>query len=161
MRSSYDRLELTLGAAGLVGAAVIAAGSPLVHTQELTNLLLLSAVLLLLQGFLRDLYLLRSGRWSRHSGGRRGWFLCMESTLGLFLLGQAALLSAIRADVSVQLPVSGWMLLLSLWWLFGYSIRDFVLELRRDPNHFNLLIGRPEPPHDTSMQPTTTAGPAA
>jgi hypothetical protein len=28
-----------------------------------------------------------------------------------------------------------------IWWLVGWALRDFVFELRRAPNHLNVVVG--------------------
>lgn len=149
MRTGYDKFELGVGAAGLAAAAVAWVAFPAPFSLSVPDLFRWSGVALLLQGFVRDLGILarrRAGAVSPHKGPpKRGWWICFESTLGLFLIGQSLLLLALGTGTAVQvvLPAAAWVALLSLWWFFGYATRELVLELRRDPDHLNLLIGRP------------------
>jgi hypothetical protein len=143
MRSLYNRLELALGAAGLLTAAAVLAVDPSGRDVPVPELFRYAGVLLLAQSFVRDVYLLTSRRAEPRSegAGTQGWFICVESVLGLALVGQGLFLSALEVRTTLSLPVGAWGLGVSLWWLVGYAIRELVFELRRDPDHLNLLVG--------------------
>lgn len=142
MRSRYGTFELGFAGLGLVLAAGLAMIPAPVYSLSVADLLRWAGVALLLQGFVRDVFILLARRRKQGpGGGRRGLWICVESTLGLVLIGQGLLLNALSVGGFVSLPPGVWVLGLSVWWLFGYATQDLVLELRRDPDHLNLLIG--------------------
>jgi hypothetical protein len=101
-----------------------------------------AGILMLLQSLVRDVYLLASGRAAGANGTpRRGWFLCVESALGLGLVCQGVLLWALGTPTVVALPAAAWAGCVLVWWWVGYAVREVVFEIRRDPHHLNLLIG--------------------
>ena len=154
-RKRYDRMEIGVGALGLGAAALWAVTGSAgvdVGSVPLAEVFRWSGVVLLLQGFARDVAILVRRRLGRGAPGaegppKRGWWICLESTLGLVLLGQALLLGALGAGEAapIALPWAGWLALLAAWWLFGYATREVVMEVRRDPDHLNLLVGRRSP----------------
>jgi hypothetical protein len=165
MRSPYDRLELALGVSGLLASVAVLALRPASLSLSLPDLLRYAGVLLLAQSFVRDLYLLASGRAQRRpSAERRGWFICAESVLGLALVVQGLFLAALEVAAAPRLPTGAWLLLVSFWWIFGHAIRELVFELQRDPDHLNLLIGPParlERPSHEGLNPPAAERPWA
>jgi hypothetical protein len=147
MKTTYDRFEVGVAALGLVAAAGLALAGGARPSVGLPDVLRWAGVLLLVQGLFRDVTILvRRRREPADPHARRGWLICVESTLGLALIALAWLMAWGGADRAVTLPLAGWTLLAALWWAFGYATRELVLELRRDPDHLNLLIGRPARP---------------
>jgi hypothetical protein len=141
MNNPYQRLEPAL--APLVGVAVLlAARGPL--TLSVSRICVLAGLLTLLQSLVRDVYLLATRRGAPRDGARQGWFLCVESALGLALVLQGLFLGAVGATATLSLASLAWAAAAALWWLVGYAVREVVFEVRRDPNHMNLLIGPPQ-----------------
>ena len=109
-----ERIELALIPVAAAAAWAMAARLP--TAPGVGTLLLVGAVLLLLQGLLRDLWLLwRRGRQPPAGQPRRMACLCLESTLG-------------------SVPA------------LGFAIKDLVIALRplrlvRDPDHLNIVLG--------------------
>ncbi len=168
MRTSYDRLEIGVGTAGILVAALLSATVPGSRAVAWMDVFRWSGALLLAQGFLRDVVILlrrRRGDTAEEGPEKRGWWICVESTVGLLLIGQAGLLVLAGGSGALRLPLGGWAFLLSMWWLFGYATRELVLKLKRDPDHVNLLIGFRGPPIPAetgwSATPTRRAPPAA
>ena len=144
MKTAYDRFEVTMAALGLAAAGALAVAGGARPSLSLPDLMRWAGVMLLVQGFFRDVVILvRRRRETPDENARRGFLICVESTLGLALIALSWLLAWGGADRVVTLPLAGWTLLAAAWWAFGYATRELVLELRRDPDHLNLLIGRP------------------
>lgn len=143
MRSRYDTFELGIAALGFAAAAMLAAIPTPVYTLSTAELFRWFGVALLAQGFVRDVHILLTRRRADPGAEKRGLWICVESTLGLFLIGQGLLLDALGAGGSLRLPPAVWVAMAAAWWLFGYTTRELVLELRRDPDHLNLLVGFP------------------
>lgn len=142
VRTSYDKLEVGICVSGLLAALVATLTLRGGYAVSVGELLRIAGVMLLLQGFARDVViLLRQRRHGAAAGEtRRGLLICVESTVGLLLIGESLLLAWTGDAQWVSLPPAGWLLLASGWWCFGYATRELVLELRRDPDHLNLLV---------------------
>lgn len=137
MRNPYTRLEPFL-ALPVAAAAALLLPESLPASAVFRN----AGVVMLLQSLARDVYLLASGRAAAAGGTpRRGWFVCVESVLGLGLVMQGLLLWALGTQARIALPPAAWALTALMWWVIGYAVRDVVFEVRRDPDHLNLLIG--------------------
>lgn len=137
MRMPYTRIEPYLAVPVAVASALL-----LPRSHDAAAVFRDAGILILLQSLVRDVYLLASGRAAARGGTpRRGWFLCVESALGLALVAQGLLLWALGTEARVALPPAGWGVAAALWWCVGYAVREVVCEVRRDPDHLNLLIG--------------------
>ncbi|MDB4950632.1 MAG: hypothetical protein JWM27_3281 [Gemmatimonadetes bacterium] len=144
MKTAYDRFEVGVAVAGALAAAGLAVAAPGRLVVGMPDLLRWGGVFLLVQGFFRDVVILvRRRREARNPAMPSGFLICVESTLGLVLIGVAWLLAWAGGDRALALPPAAWLALAAAWWAFGYATREMVLELRRDPDHMNLLIGRP------------------
>ncbi|CAN5185967.1 hypothetical protein BH23GEM4_BH23GEM4_23470 [soil metagenome] len=143
MRTPYDKLEIGVCAGGLAAAAVAALALPGGRALSVGELLRIAGVMLLLQGFARDVMILLRRRDFPGGETRQRMLICVESTVGLLLIAESLLLAWTGGGRMVSLPAAGWLLLASGWWLFGWATRELVLELRRDPDHLNLLVGLP------------------
>ncbi|HET6763905.1 MAG TPA: hypothetical protein VFH27_09535 [Longimicrobiaceae bacterium] len=143
MRSSYDRFEVVTGVGAVLVSAVLwmlPAGRH-VGAVLLADVFRWGGVILLVQGFFRDIHILLTRRRAGRDEARVGLWICVESTLGLLLIAQGIGLFLLEVPTLVRLPVAAWCLGLAAWWLFGYATRDLILELRRDPDHLSLLVG--------------------
>ena len=140
-----ERLELALIPVAAAAASAVAARLP--TAPGLGTLLLAGAVVLLLQGLLRDLWLLWRRRTRPPTGQpRRMACLCLESTLGS--TGVLAGLVVLGSGLSwrIALPAWGWGLLVGAVLVLGFAIKDLVIALRplrlvRDPDHLNIVVG--------------------
>ena len=142
----YQKLELGFGLAALAFGVSLTFFSTGNHQLSLGVLLKWLGVALLVQGLMRDTVLLLFHRRQMNpKQGRRGMLICIESTLGVGLIGFYFLLNAAEGQLLLNLGTRELILLFSLTWLFGYFSRDWVLELRKDPNHLNLVFGLPKP----------------
>jgi hypothetical protein len=110
---------------------------------KLGTLLCDLAAVMLGQGLLRDLALLLRRRRAEGPPPPRAAeaCLCVESTLGLLLLGAGALLLLGGLSEAVEVGQSGLGLGLPVFLLFGFAIKDYVLILRKDPDHANMIVG--------------------
>jgi hypothetical protein len=135
-----SRAEIALGL--LVGAsAVVAALSvPVTVAVPLPDLFRWSGILILAQGLARDLCLLALRR-ARPQAVRRLACLCVESTLGVGLLGLCLLLSLLGGGGQVHCPLWGVLAAAAGIWSAGFLTRDLVLQIHRDPDHLAILIG--------------------
>jgi len=146
-----DTAELLLIATATAAAWFLRPSLP--AQMAFGELILAAAVLLLAQGLIRDLYVKFSARRVEHatqaSGTpKRGIFcMCMESTLGVvgIVAGAALLLSGISARV--QLPSFFWPGCILITCLFGFIIKNYVLDwqtwpwrIRREENHSSVVF---------------------
>ena len=140
-----ERTELALIPVAAATTWTLAARLP--TAPGVGTLLLVGAVLLLLQGLLRDLWLLWRRRTAPPAGQpRRMACLCLESTLGStgVLAGLVVLGSGLPWRLA--LPAWGWGLLVGGVLALGFAIKDVVIALRplrvvRDPDHLNIVVG--------------------
>jgi len=140
----YQKIELGIALAGLLGGAgmLIFAPGP-VLTIAPDRLMKWLGVALLGQGLIRDVVLLLSRGRGKAAGGEKKFLICLESTLGAGLVACSFLLAYLDPRQQFALSQAWLVLLFSALWLFGFATRDLVLEMRRDPNHLNLLVGFP------------------
>jgi len=140
-----EQVELTL--VPVLGAVVGLLGDRLPTSASIGALLLVASCLLLLQGLVRDLWLLSQHR-KQGTGGpaRTALCLCAESTVGVagVVAGLALLGSPIGAAVPLNpLLASG---LTAGVLAFGFAIRDVIVEarpfrLKRESGHLNIVVG--------------------
>ena len=115
--------------------------------QISTGALLLGAsVLLLLQGLIRDLWIIsRRNRQSQVGAHQEALCMCVESTVGVtgVLAGLIILGSSIDSTLSANPPLISFLTIGVL--TIGFAIKDFILELRpfrirRDKDHLNIVF---------------------
>ena len=137
-----EKVELTL--IPVVGAAVWSLAAAAGASIGTGSLLLGSSVLLLLQGLVRDLWLI--SRRNRDAGaGREALCMCVESTIGVtgVVTGLAVLGSALDATLALGPEAMGAIAVVVL--AIGFAIKDLVFELRpfrirRDKDHLNIVF---------------------
>ncbi|WP_374554604.1 hypothetical protein [Thermomonas sp.] len=140
-----ERTELALIPVAAVAAWAMAARLP--TAPDVGTLLLVGAVLLLLQGLLRDLWLLWRRRTAPPAGQpRRMACLCLESTLGSTGVLAGLVVLGNGLPWRLALPAWGWGLLVGGVLALGFAIKDLVIALRplrlvRDPDHLNIVVG--------------------
>jgi hypothetical protein len=130
--------------------AVIGASSPILYlstpglnwTLSYGTLLCYAAALILGHGLLRDLAIIarRRLRGEPKAAGAPMKCLCAESSLGLLVIaiGSLTLLSGVEKTLvftrlALSLTVLGVMLL-------GFLIKDYVVLIRKEEDHQNLII---------------------
>ena len=131
--------DCVVGGGGLAAAA---AGASI----GTGSLLLGSSVLLLLQGLVRDLWLISRRNRDVHAGaGREALCMCVESTIGVtgVVTGLAVLGSALDATLALGPEAMGAIAVVVL--AIGFAIKDLVFELRpfrirRDKDHLNIVF---------------------
>ena len=142
--STAEKVEL--GLILIVGLVLWLSAASLPGHISNGSLLLGSSVLLLLQGLIRDLWLLsRRNRQAQSAQPQQATCMCVESTLGV--TGVVAGLIILGSSIDSQLSVDGWV------WSFlavavlavGFAIKDFVFELRpfrirREKDHMNVVF---------------------
>jgi hypothetical protein len=121
-------------------------GSVLPMQLELGRLLLYLSAILLMQGLLRDLYLLAIRR--RQSAGNTRQVigcLCAESTLGWIGIIIGAALMGFDLAMPLALSVHLWAVLVFAVLAIGFAGKNFVfawrpLRIIYDPDHINIVV---------------------
>lgn len=147
-----EQTELAL--VPVLGLVVGLLGDRLPSSASIGALLLAASCLLLLQGLVRDLWLLSQRRQQAPSEpARTALCLCAESTVGVagVVAGLALLGSPIGAAVPLSPLLAGGLTAGVL--AFGFAIRDIIVEarpfrIRRERGHLNIVVGwtRAQPP---------------
>lgn len=142
--TAAEKLELALIPVAGVISVFVAERQP--GQISIGVLLLGASVLLLLQGLVRDLWLIsQRNRPSRDSAPQEALCMCVESTVGV--TGVVAGLIILGSTIDSRLSVSP--LLISLLTtgilIIGFAIKDFIFELRpfrirRDRDHLNIVF---------------------
>ena len=110
------------------------------------SLLLAASVLLLLQGLIRDVWLLSKRRQQSHSGPRQeALCMCVESTVGVTGVVAGLIVLGSAADSTLFVSPMLWCILAVTVLAIGFAIKDFVFEwrpfrIRRDKDHVNLVF---------------------
>lgn len=110
------------------------------------SLLLGSSALLLLQGLIRDLWLMAKRKQQAGVGDRRkALCMCVESTLGVTGVAAGLIILGSALDLPLHVAPWAWGALVLAVLATGFAIKDFVLEwrpfrLRRDKDHVNIVF---------------------
>ena len=142
--TTAERIELAL--IPLVGVAVWWISERLPAQIGIGSLLLAASVLLLLQGLVRDLWLLFKRRQDSHAGpGQEALCMCVESTVGVTGVVAGLIVLGSAADSTVFVSRTLWSILAVAVMIIGFAIKDFVFEwrpfrIRRDKDHVNLVF---------------------
>jgi len=110
------------------------------------RLLLVAAAILLFQGLIRDIWLLRKSKLSAKTDPPvRAQCICAESLIGI--TGVVVGISMLASDIDLPVSISNdtWSLLVMTILTMGYGIKDYVVELnplriRRDKDHMNIIF---------------------
>ncbi len=140
----YEKIELaSIPALGL-GAWL---ATPLLPGRmSFGTLLLVAAVLLLLQGLVRDLALLaRSKREAHSTPEKAARCLCIESAVGVTGVAAGLILMGAGIGRTIELPVWTWAALAVGVTGAGFALKDYVVTLwpwriRREADHLNLIF---------------------
>ena len=110
------------------------------------TLLLAASVLLLLQGLVRDLWLLSRRNHAPHDGAhRQALCMCVESTVGVTGVAAGLMLLGSGVDLTLSVAPWQWCMLAAGVLSVGFAIKDFILEwrpfrIRRDKDHLNIVV---------------------
>jgi hypothetical protein len=112
---------------------------------ELGELIAGAALLILVQGFFRDLWLLRQARRRPATPGREARCMCVESALGLTGVVAGAGLVGLGFDRPVTLAPAGFAIAMGLALAVGYVLKDFVFEwspwkIYREKDHAQVIL---------------------
>lgn len=138
--------KVELGLIALATGALVVFAEHLPVSLELGSLMAVSALALLGQGLVRDVWLLIR---QRRAGGtthvEEARCMCVESTVGLSGVLAGVVLTAVGVPVAVSLPAWVWPVSGALVWLGGFAMKDFVIQwspwgLRRVKNHGSILV---------------------
>ena len=130
----------------LAGACAWLVGTWLPNSIGVGSLLLASSVLLLLQGLLRDIWLLFQRKTAQQSGERQKLLcMCVESTVGVS--GVVAGLVVLGSALDWPVPMTPWLwgLLAIAVLILGFAVKDLIFEfrpfrVRRDKDHLNIVF---------------------
>ena len=142
--TAAEKTELAL--IPLAGVAAWLFGYRLPEKIGIGSLLLAASVLLLLQGLIRDLWLLYKRRQLPQDGIRReALCMCVESTVGVTGVVAGLILIGAMADMTLRVSPALFSILAVTVLAAGFAIKDFVFEwrpfrLRRDKDHLNLVF---------------------
>jgi hypothetical protein len=115
-------------------------------TLELGVLVAGAALLVLLQGFGRDLWLLREARRAANSvPGRTARCMCIESAMGLTGVVAGIALTGFGLTKPVQLSAAALTVAVGATMIAGYLLKDFVFEwfpwrIYREKNHAQVIF---------------------
>jgi hypothetical protein len=116
------------------------------NTLSAGLLLLGGSALLLLQGLVRDLWLLANKRGNPQPDlHRKIRCMCAESTIGTTGIIIGAAILGVGIDYSTGLNQWGWCILFMVVMTIGFLIKDYVIEwnpfhLRKDKDHINIVF---------------------
>jgi hypothetical protein len=142
--TAAEKLELALiPGAGIIGWFMAAR---LPAQISIGALLLGASVLLLLQGLVRDLWLIsQRNRQSQVGAPQEALCMCVESTVGVtgVIAGLIILGSSIDSKLSADPLLISFLTTGVL--IIGFAIKDFIFELRpfrirRDKDHLNIIF---------------------
>ncbi len=142
--TTAEKTELAL--IPLSGAAVWLIAARLPAQIGIGSLLLVAAVLLLLQGLVRDLWLLSRRRQQSQDGPRQhALCMCVESTVGATGVVAGLIVLGSAADATLFASQGFWSILAVAVLAIGFAIKDFVFEwrpfrIRREKDHVNLVF---------------------
>ena len=139
-----EKFELIAIPAAVVLAAILVPQTG--ATIELGELIAGAALLLLLQGFVRDLWLLRQARRSPASTPvRSARCMCVESTVGLTGVIAGIALVGFGLTTPIHLTPLGFLLSIVSILGAGYLLKDFVFEwspwkIYREKDHSQVIF---------------------
>ncbi len=142
--STPEKIELA--AIPATGAVILGLAPRTGFRAGLGELVAAAALLLLLQGFFRDLWLLRAARRRTSAEPpRRARCLCVESALGLTGVVAGIGLTGFGLPGVVAFTAPGLALAVVLTTSAGFLLKDFVFEwspwkLYREKNHAQVIF---------------------
>ena len=112
---------------------------------EVGEAVLLAAVLLLVQGLVRDLVGQRIARAQAAGPLARITCVCAESTIGVGLIVAGALLVLAWSPIVLRTPAVTWPIAVAIVMVFGFATRHLVIDwrarrLRWEPNHAGVVV---------------------
>ena len=130
----------------LTGSCAWLMGSGLPQSVGIGSLFLASFALLLLQGLLRDIWLLSQRATAQQTSQRQELFcMCVESTVGV--TGVVTGLIIAGSAINWPVPMNDWLwgLLATAILTVGFVVKDLIFEfrpfrVRRDKDHLNIIF---------------------
>ncbi len=110
------------------------------------RLLLAISVIILLQGLVRDLWLLAYRRRAEtNAPAHTARCMCVESTLGTTGIVAGLVILGSGIDHAISIGPAGWVVLVMATMATGFAIKDYVIEpapwrIRRDKDHINIVF---------------------
>ena len=100
--------------------------------------------LLLFQGLIRDLWLLRTSK-AQSNAKKTAKMMCIESSIGLLGILVGLLLSLYFSSLTIALVNWVWIALIAMILVFGFFLKDYVfafnpLRIAREPDHLNVVV---------------------
>lgn len=139
------REKIELGLIPVVVAGVGLAGRWLPASLGTGSLVVLACLMWLVQGGLRDLWLLYLLKSQPAPAPRRLACMCLESSVGLTGVVVGVILALCHLGGSVALSPARWMLLTAAVLTLGFLAKDLVISwrplgVRRDPEHHSIVF---------------------
>ena len=139
------REKIELGLIPVVVAAVGVAGRWLPTQLGTGSLLVIACLAWLIQGGLRDLWLLYLVKSQPAQAPRRLACMCLESSFGLTGIVVGVILALCNVGGSVALSPARWMLLAAAVFMVGFLAKDLIISwrplgVRRDPDHHSIVF---------------------
>ena len=146
--NKLERLELALivlTAIVLVVATEILSALRFSFSASLGHIILWFSALLLFQGLLRDLWILRTRSKTGPTEEKTAKMMCMESSIGLLGILVGLGLSFYFSSLAVALANWIWICLIAITLIIGFLLKDFViafdpLRITREPDHLNVVV---------------------
>jgi hypothetical protein len=133
----------------LVGITVFLFGERLPLLIGVGSMLITASALLLLQGLLRDLWLLSKSKTVQQSGEQQKAFcICLESTVGSTGIVAGFIILGSNLNMPVLISPLLWGFLAGAVLTTGFIIKAFIVELRpfrirRAKDHLNIIFSWP------------------
>jgi hypothetical protein len=144
MFSRAERVELGFIMLGMCVLAFSVGTLP--ERVEVGSVLAIAALALLLQGLVRDVWLLWKQRRSGTAGApEEARCMCVESTVGLAGVLVGVLLTALAVEAEVPIAAWAWPMAAGGVWGAGFLMKDHVIQwkpwkVRRVKDHGSILV---------------------
>lgn len=142
--TTVEKIELAL--IPIIGVCIWLAENRLPTSAGIGRLLLWASVLILLQGLIRDLWLLaKQKRTVKPDQQIKAQCMCIESTIGMTGVIAGIILLGFGVNNSITMNGLMWSVFVSVVMLVGFIIKDYVIEwnplrIRKDKNHINIIV---------------------
>ena len=140
--TTAEKIELLL--IPIVAAVVWQLAFLLPSKMNLANILLYSSVLLLVQGLLRDIWLLIQSR-SNSGEKKEAQCMCLESIVGMTGVVAGILLLGFTSSQQITITALGYATIVFLVTVVGFLMKDLVLQwnpiaIKKEKDHMNVIV---------------------